>query len=281
MHVDCSVSEHTYSTEQLRLLTAIGYHTGLAVENAWLYEQTVQTERLAAIGETVASLSHHIKNILQALGAGTDVVEMALEKDNTAKAKSAWPIVQRNLGKINHLILNMLAFSKDREPLLEEININHVIGESIELVASQAEEAGIALMTELDDMPPIPADSSGLSQAVLNLLNNALDAVDEGQGVVTVKSRFDTMHRQAVIEVIDNGSGIDPEQLDKIFHPFYSAKGQKGTGLGLAVTRKVVEEHQGDIHVSSTPGEGTTFTITLPTAAGRDAGDTASPPTGV
>jgi len=275
IHIDCSVSEQTYSTEQLRLLTAIGYQTGLALENVKLHQAAVQSERLAAAGETVAFLSHHIKNILQALGAGIDVVEMGLKADDVAKAKFAWPIVQRNLERINGLILNMLAFSKAREPMLENINVNHVIRECTELVNRHADELQVALLTDLDALPPIPADTAGLNQAFLNLISNSLDAVEPKTGVVTVSSKYDSMHRNVIVKVIDNGSGIPPSQLDRIFTPFYSSKGQKGTGLGLAVAKKVIEEHQGTIEVESSNSEGTTFTISLPAMPHeRDSSDT-------
>ena len=277
IHVDCSVSDHTYSTEQLRLLTAIGYQTGLAIENVRLHEATVQSERLAAVGETVAVLSHHTKNILQALQAGIDVVESGLQTDDLAKANQAWPIVQRGLKRTNDLIFNMLAFSKERKPQREEINVNAVIEECLEMIAPQADETGVAVVNDLDDLPPIAADSAGLQHAVLNLLTNALDAVEEHVGIITVRSRYDSMNRDIIIEAIDNGSGIPGEQIEEIFKPFFSAKGQQGTGLGLAVARKIVEEHGGDIRVVSALGEGTTFTITLPIMASGDATDTMVP----
>ncbi|MGC9453491.1 MAG: ATP-binding protein [Phycisphaerae bacterium] len=268
IHVDCNVSEHTYSTEQLRLLTAIGYHTGLAVENARLYEQALQSERMAAVGETVSHLSHHIKNILQALGAGTDLVEAAINKGKLDKARDAWPIVQRNLGRINDLILNMLAFSKDREPQREQIDVNDVVNECMELISPYADERGVAVLSNLDDLPAVSADSAGLQQAILNLLSNALDAVADENGVITVSSAYDAREGNVTISVIDNGSGIDPQEMDDIFTAFFSSKGQKGTGLGLAVARKIVLEHDGDIEVESEPGKGTTFTIVLPTGEG-------------
>jgi len=264
IHVDCSVSEHTYSTEQLRLLTAIGYQTGLAIENVKLHEAALQSERLAATGETVALLSHHIKNILHALGASIDVVEMGLKKEDLDKAQDAWPLVQRNLERINGLILNMLTFSKSREPLLENINVNHVLAECVELVERQSDERDVAIMTDLDDVPPIPADAAGLNRAFLNLVNNALDAVENGTGVVTVASTYDSMNRNVIVRVIDNGTGIPPDQIDHIFTPFHSSKGHRGTGLGLAVAKKVVEEHHGKIEVASEVPKGTTFTVTLP-----------------
>ena len=277
IHVDCNVSEQTYSTEQLRLLTAIGYQTGLAVENVRLYEAMIQSERLAAVGETVAVLSHHIKNILQAVQAGTDAVQAALEASNLDKALGAWPLIQRGLTRTNDLILNMLAFSKDHEPQREETNVNAILDDSVEMLASQADEKNVAIVTDLDDMPPLPADQAGLQHAVLNLLTNALDAVTEQTGIITVRSRYDAMNRVIVIDVLDNGTGIEKEHIEDIFQPFYSAKGQQGTGLGLAVTKKIVQEHGGTIQVDSTPGEGTSFTVSLPTIPLGDSGETMVP----
>jgi len=264
IHIDCSVSDQTYSTEQLRLLTAVGYQTGLAVENVWFYESAVQSERLAAIGETVAFLSHHIKNILQALVAGMDVVEMGLKAEDLAKAKGSWPIVQRNLARVNDLILNMLMFSTQRQPLLESVNINQVLTDCIELVTPRADEKTVAILPDLEDLPPIPADTGGLHQAFLNLLTNAIDAVGAHTGVITVRSSYQERSKSVQVSVVDNGSGIPADKLDQIFTPFFSAKGQQGTGLGLAVAQKVVKEHHGRIEVASKAGEGTTFTVTLP-----------------
>jgi len=266
IHIDCSVSDHTYTTEQLRLLTAIGYQTGLAVENVRLYESNVQSERLAAVGETVAFLSHGIKNILQAMGAGVEVVTAGLKAKDLDKVQNAWPVVQRNVDRINGLILNMLAFSKKREPVLESVNLREVLGECIQAASAAADERGVAIISDLEEVPPIPADGAGLQQAFANLINNALDAVADTTGAITVACAFDRIDRQAVVRIIDNGTGIPADKLDEIFTPFYSSKGQKGTGLGLAVAQKIVSEHHGKIEVASTVGEGTTFTITLPSA---------------
>lgn len=279
IHVDCSVSEHTYTTEQLRLLTAIGYQTGLAVENVRLYESAVQSERLAAVGETVARLSHHIKNILQALSAGLEIVEAGVRREDLDRIRSAWPIVQRNIERTHSLILNMLAFSKEREPVKESINVNHVLTECVDLVRPRADERGVAVLTDLDDMPPIPADPSGLQQAFMNLLTNAVEAVEDRSGAVTVSSEYDTMERSVRVRVADNGSGIDEESIESIWTPFYSSKGQAGTGLGLAVTRKIIDEHHGRIEVESEPGQGTAFILHIPAIEGvaLDASDTRGP----
>ena len=264
LHVDSSVSNTTYSTEQLRLLTAIGYQTGLAVENVQLYESALNSARLAAVGETVASLSHHIKNILQALIAGADVVGMSLAKNQPAKVLEAWPLVTRNLERLNREIVNMLALSKPRQPLLEYTNLDSVVADCVELLTPQADEKGVAILKDLTDVPPIPVDPEGLHQALLNLMTNALDAVPVQTGAITVASRFDVLGQEAVLTVTDNGKGIDANARAHLFEPFFSTKGQKGTGLGLAVAYKVIREHEGIIHVASQVGHGTTFTIRLP-----------------
>ena len=260
-----SVSEHTFTNNELRLLTVIGYQTGLAVDNLRLYKSLVQSERMAAMGETVAFLSHDIKNILQALSGGMDLVDFGLQQMSIEKAKSAWPVVQRALRQINQLVLNMLAFSKERKPLLQPVNLNSIIEEIVELEKIGADERGVILGTDLHHVSTIQAEKSGLQQALLNLISNALEVVPDQSGVVTVSSRLDGDNNNVIIVVNDNGGGIEDEQLEEIFTPFFSSKGQKGTGLGLAVTHKVIKEHGGNIQVSSKVNMGTKFTITLPT----------------
>jgi K+-sensing histidine kinase KdpD len=271
IHVDCSVSEHTYSTEQLRLLTAIGYQMGLAIQNVRLYEEAVKSERMTAIGATVAYLSHHVKNILQAMSTGTQVMETALKSGQMNKAREVWPIMRRSLARLNAVVLNMLAYSKPREPLLENVNVNHVLQEVVDMVSDLTDERGVAVITDLADMPPIPADATGLQQVFLNLLNNALEAVPPQHGAITIASDFSSLTQLVTVTVSDNGVGIPADQLPLIWEVFHSSKGNKGTGLGLAVTRKIVREHGGQITVDSTPGKGTSFTVTLPARPGATA----------
>ncbi|MCG3180174.1 MAG: Adaptive-response sensory-kinase SasA [Phycisphaerae bacterium] len=261
IHIDSAVATGTYSPDQLRLMTAIGYQTGLAIENAMLYQAGVRAERLAAVGETVATLSHAIKNILQGLRSGADVVEAALKSGALTKARTGWPIVERNLERIYQLVMNMLAYSKQREPRTEPVNLNHIIREVLELIEPQADEKGVMVVTDLDSLPAMPLDAEGVHQVVLNLLTNALDAVSAPNGTIQVQTRYDSMVREARVVVEDNGVGIKPDRMESLFEPFESTKGQSGTGLGLAVARKIVQEHHGRIEVRSTPGEGTAFTI--------------------
>jgi len=279
IHVDSSLSHFTFTEAQLRLMTAIGQHAGMALTTADLIHDRLRTERLAAVGETVASLSHSIKNILQGLRGGTDAVELALDRSSMEMAREAWPIVSRNIDRIYALTLNMLAYSKPRSLDIELRDVRPLIEEVVRLFESSLERKQVGVLVDVaDDVPPVPMDEGVIHQVLTNLLSNALDAVPQGKGVVSVRAEFDAGDCEARIEVIDNGQGIPAERLESIFQPFSTTKGARGTGLGLAVSRKLVEEHGGRLEVCSSAGKGTTFSIILPTDRGDlDAADTRQP----
>jgi signal transduction histidine kinase/pSer/pThr/pTyr-binding forkhead associated (FHA) protein len=269
IYIDSSVKNYTYSPDQLRLLTAIGLQAGMAIQNAKLYQTGLQAERMAAVGETTAALSHSIKNILQALRGGADVVEMGFRSSNLAQATKGWRIVDRNLEKIYNLTMNLLAYSRPREPQLEPVNPKVLIDECLELVAPLANEKGVMAVADVaKDQPAIPLDPDGMHQVLMNLLSNALDAVEPHKGLIQVTCHYDAENKQTIIQVIDNGGGIPPAMMRHMFQLFHSTKGNRGTGIGLAVAKKIVEEHDATIRVQSKPGQGTTFTITLPNFQG-------------
>jgi signal transduction histidine kinase len=265
IYIDSSVKNYTYAPDQLRLLTAIGLQAGLAIQNSKLFQQGLQAERLAAVGETTAALSHSIKNILQALRGGADVVEMGFKSNNLVQAGKGWRIVDRNLNKIFNLTMNLLAYSRPREPRIVNVNPRKLIEECLELVAAGANEKGVMAISDCDrDVPPVPLDPDGMHQVLLNLLSNALDAVEPQKGLIRVVGKYLESSSELVIEVIDNGVGVPPSMMKHMFELFHSTKGNRGTGLGLAVAKKIVEEHDGSISVKSTEGEGTTFTVRIP-----------------
>jgi len=264
IHLDCLMSRHTYTHDQLRMAIAVGRMCGMAAENQRLAAERVQRERLAAVGETVAYLSHHIRNLLQGLRSGTDIVEMGLKRPDQAKIRSGWHIVQNNLDRIHHLTTNMLTFSKDRQPRIELTQINSVIEDAVSLAQRPADDRSIMLLTDLaDDLPAVPADPDGVHQAVYNLILNAIAACPDDSGRVVVKSAFDAKKQAVRITVRDNGPGISEKFFPHLFQPFQSSKGQGGTGLGLAAAKKITDDMHGDISVQSKPDEGTKFIITL------------------
>jgi signal transduction histidine kinase len=279
IHIDSSMASVTFTEAQLRLLNAVAQLTGLALLSAEAVHQTMQRERLAAMGQTVASLSHSIKNILQGLRSGADAVELALNRGDLPLAREGWPILARNLDRIYALTLNMLLYSKPRDLEIDLVPVTRLIREAAELIQPQCERKRIGLILDLaDDVPPVPLDAHAMHQALMNLLMNAVEAAPQKTGVVTIRTRYDAVAHEASISVGDNGPGIEPRVQEQIFEAFTSTKGQRGTGLGLAVTRKIVQQHEGRIALESQPGRGATFTIVLPTdRPALDSGETRAP----
>ncbi|MCA9178920.1 MAG: FHA domain-containing protein [Planctomycetales bacterium] len=270
-----------FSDEHLKLMVAIGHQAALAVEDTSYYSAMVQSERLAAMGQTIATLSHHIKNILQGIRGGSYLIEEGLKSEATELIRKGWGIVDKNQEKISNLVMDMLSFSKEREPQLSPDNMNRVVADVVELMQSRARELGVQLeWIPCHDLGEWLFDADAMHRAVLNVVTNALDACqDTPDGKVQV--RVEQLPRELRIVVEDNGSGIAAEDLNKIFSVFESRKGSRGTGLGLPVSQKILREHQGDIHVESEPGVGTRFVLSLPAvnddhAKGGDfhAGDT-------
>jgi signal transduction histidine kinase len=265
IHIDSQVPNFTFTESQLQLMTAIGQHTGLVLLGAERVHSRMQTTRLAAMGQTVASLSHAIKNILQGLRSGADAVELALNRNDLALAREGWPILNRNLDRIFSLTMNMLAYSRQQGLEVEMSSLNAIVREAADLVKGQAARRRVGLILDLEEsVPPTPIDVNAIHQCVMNLLTNALEAVPAKRGVITISTGFDAASNEAILRVSDNGPGIEAVLRDEIFGAFVSTKGQRGTGLGLAVTQKLVEEHGGTVTAESVPGEGATFTIVLP-----------------
>ncbi|MGL4555016.1 MAG: ATP-binding protein, partial [Gemmataceae bacterium] len=260
-----------FTGDHLTLAIAIAHQAALAVEETRYYQAMVNAERLAAVGQTVAALSHHIKNIMQGLIIGGDLLEGGLKDKDEAATLRGWNIVRKNQAKVNDLVKDMLSYSKDREPDIEPTDLNALVREVVELMQPAAKDRGIALATKLDEsLPRVPADREGIHRSLLNIVSNAFDAVEESQ---TPKVLIGTSREGLVgplkepfvrIQVKDNGGGIPADQMEDIFKPFISTKGAKGTGLGLAVSRKVLREHGGDIVVESKVGQGSLFTLRLP-----------------
>jgi two-component system, NtrC family, sensor kinase len=255
-----------FTEEHLALAIAVAHQAALAVEETRYHQAMLQAERLAAIGQTIAALSHHIKNILQGLRSGSEILKMGLKDRDETMIQQGWRIAEKNHAKIYELVLDMLTFSKEREPAVELTDVNQIVRDVVELMAGRAKEKGVKLEVSLEqNQPDVPADPEGIHRALLNIVSNAMDAIEErSDGKITVGTRWG--HDEGVVKLIvmDNGTGIPPEVLSDIFKPFASTKGSKGTGLGLAVSRKILREHGGDIVVQSQVGVGSKFTLRLP-----------------
>jgi len=288
-----------FNEEHLKLMVAIGHQAALAVEDTSYYKAMVQAERMAAIGQTVATLSHHTKNVLQGIRGGSYLIEMGLtdfdaevgEKDDDADdtpdveklrraldaMRKGWEIVDRNQNRISTLVMDMLTFSKERDPDLESANMNDVVRDVAELMEPRAKELGVTLEWQLaDDIPTLTFDPEGLHRAILNVVTNAIDACDHrDDGVVKLWPEFDRKKHQLRVIVEDNGSGIEADDIEKIFAIFVSQKGGRGTGLGLPVSKKILNEHGGEIKVETEVGSGSRFVLQLPAVSPKKPDDSA------
>ncbi len=286
-----------FNDEQLRLMTAIGYQAALAIEDTYYYSAMLQSERLAAMGQTIATLSHHVKNILQGMRGGSYLIEAGLKRDDTDAVRRGWRIVERNQERISNLVMDMLTFSKEREPERVESDLNETVGDVVELMQSRAVEMEVDLQfVPAPELPHAWFDPDALHRAVLNIVTNAIDAAaDQGEpaepddqkptatpadrdfvaeavvgdwaaaddvtvnrrGRVVVETQF-AGDAGWTITVTDNGPGIAPEDREKIFSLFESKKGSRGTGLGLPVSDKILREHGGQIELVDSPMESAT-----------------------
>jgi signal transduction histidine kinase len=255
-----------FTEEHLKLMAAIGHQAGLAIENTNLYQAKLQAERLAAVGQTIATLSHHIKNILQGIRGGSYLIDMGLKEKDDAIVRRGWTIVDKNQGKIYNLVMDMLSFSKDREPALDPADLNETVGDVVELMQSRAQELAVVLDWQPGQgIPQVLIDADGIHRAVLNVVTNAIDAAEGVTGArVAVATHWDPESGLATITIQDNGVGIAESDLGSIFQVFASTKGARGTGLGLPVSQKIVREHGGKIVVTSQIGQGSQFVIELP-----------------
>ena len=234
-----------------------------------LQRELVHSERLAAIGQTVAGLAHGIKNILHGLKGGSYLVEVGITKKNDEKLRKGWDMIKRGIERTSNLVLDLLSYSKERQPQFEKCSPNSIAAEVCDLVRERAQQEHTELVCDFDPaIGPVLMDPHTIHTVLLNLLSNAMDAClfDEDTGKrwqVAVRTTAEA-NQMIRFEVSDNGTGMSDEVQAKMFTSFYSTKGHRGTGLGLLVTHKLIEEHGGRIKVETRLGRGTTVTVWLP-----------------
>lgn len=280
------------SIDHLKLMIVIGRQSALAIEDTQYHQGMAQRERLAAIGQAVTVLSHHIKNILQGIRGGSFLIRTGLKEHDENLIGKGWNIVEKNQAKISDLVFDMLAFSRERIPVWTFSNFNEVIIDVIELMRGRALE----LDTELEFYPTTKVpnfyfDKEQMHRAIVNLIENALEAsksyphththvqttrVPEmrmkdsrqvtkfSRGRVEATLNFDPILKGVFVIVDDVGLGIPSEIRDNLFRPFTSKNKSGGTGLGLAVAYKVIREHKGKITIADSPLGGTRFIVELP-----------------
>lgn len=225
-------------------------------------------KQLIMLGQTVAGMAHSIKNIMMGLEGGIYVVNKGIEAKNQDEVKEGWEMVLLNFEKISHIVKDILYCSKEREPDLQRVNPNEIATQVYTLFKDVAARYAIEVGLDLDEnVKEAVIDPVGLHTVLSNLVGNAMDAckIDlwKDEHLVEIRTRLGN-DGSTIIEVADNGVGIDKDLKEHVFEDFFSSKGDMGTGLGLMVTQKILREHGGNITFRSRPGQGTTFVATFP-----------------
>ncbi len=238
-------------------------------ERLEMQKRLVQTERLAAVGETIAGISHSIKNVLSMIKGGEYLVDGGLERGNEKRVAEGWAMVKKGDKYIADLVMKMLTLSRKRKPAYEELDAREIIESVIEVVSTDAEAKGVEVSMDVPaGVSGLVADASCLRECVMNLAGNAVDAAPEGEGRVKVGARGplenDSGRREVRVFVEDNGPGVSEEMKEKILRPFFTTKKDKGTGLGLAVTHKIMSEHGGYVGIEDSKEGGARFVLHFP-----------------
>jgi signal transduction histidine kinase len=233
-----------------------------------LSEKLLESERLATVGQTVTQLAHSIKNILTGLQGGIYDIKTGQQRSDGGRAAEGLQTLERNYTRITELVRNFLRFSKEHRPDVTPTDPNALAEEIYELYRNVSEKNGIAFsFTPAPGIPPAPFDPRGLHTCLTNLVANAFEAckLSDRTGCAIALRVIDE-DDAVVFEVEDSGCGMDAGVQARIFRGIFTTKGPSGTGLGLVMTKKIVDDHGGRIGVRSRPGQGSLFRIELPRA---------------
>lgn len=229
--------------------------------------QLLEAERMAAIGQTIAELAHTIKNIAGGLRGGIFVLQQGIEKDDRQCLLEGWEMVHGNVDKIRRLSLDLLDYGKYAEIRPVPADPRQPAEEAVALLRNRAKELQVDLTQTVEaDLHLYPLDAEAMQRGLVNLIANAIDACrDLPRDRRKVELATSTSPDGGIeYRVTDTGSGMSADVRTKIFHSFFSSKGTEGTGIGLMMTRKIVDQHGGWIEVESRTGRGSTFIIRLP-----------------
>jgi len=249
-------------------LEIFAQQAALAIQDACLVEANVQAERLAAVGAAVSGLSHHAKNVLAGLSASCELIDYAIDNNQSGVIAEGWRIHKRAIARLSALVADMLVFGRIRRgaAVRRTCSVAELIEDIVVEQGPLLKQKGIESGVRLETMPEMFVDRDALRHVLINFINNAIDAVPEGKGHISV-----TLHRTrgasgACIEVTDNGPGIPKDMLTRVFEPFFTTKGSRGSGLGLAVVKKIVDEQGWLLDIKPAEPQGSTFRLEIPDA---------------
>lgn len=274
------LSGEIYTGVDIEVLESLMGETGVALKNARLYqdlrtqmeetrrtqEQLFQTGKLAAVGEMAASLAHELNNPLMVILGHCGLLQRDLPAGSRLAQHAATIVDQAN--RAGKIVRDVLDFVRRRQPNRELVSLDELLDRALALFEGRLQRAGIEVSRVYDGGPPLLlADRDQLTQVFINLIGNAIDAMPAG-GLLTIETGLHSGpdgHEYAGVDIADAGLGIPPEVMPHVFEPFYTTKPEgAGTGLGLPISRRIVEAHSGTLEAVSTPGCGTRMMVRLP-----------------
>jgi signal transduction histidine kinase len=234
-----------------------------------LEKEKLEAERFAAVGQSVAGLAHGIKNLIMGVEGGMYVLKSGMEKEDDQRMINGWQMLEETVERISAFTKRLLDFAKETKAEIQLISPNALVRDVVELYGAKAAELGVDLECQMEEgLQPAPLDEEGIHTCLANLVSNALDACEFSEKPdckVTVLAH--EADETLVFEVQDKGTGMDSEVQGQIFEKFFTTKGpEKGTGLGLMTTRKIVQEHGGRVSFKSEEGKGSVFRLEFPRA---------------
>ncbi|KPK63207.1 MAG: hypothetical protein AMK73_05315 [Planctomycetes bacterium SM23_32] len=274
MLADNKYSRSPVTQDQVQLLEMFSRQASLAIANARAYQRIgdqlrelrrtrdrlIEAERMASVGRMASHLAHEIRNPLTVIGGFAASIARQYKHDPKTYRNAS--IIHDEVQRLERTLVNVLDYTRPLRPDKTPICLNEIVGETIEQFREQLDEEGISVRASLErDLPPVPADGEMIKQVVINLLKNAIEGMEnKGGGTLSVSTAL--AEGEVSMAVADTGPGMEPDTLEKLFSPFFTTK-IGGVGLGLSVSRRIVEQHGGRIEVESELGAGSTFRVTL------------------
>ena len=232
-----------------------------------IHEKTELQSHLASLGLMIGSISHGIKGLLTGLDGGMYILNSGFAKKNQRQVKEGWELVKLMVERIRKMVMDILFYAKERDLNYERIDILTFAHEVAQEMEPQIKANKIEFKKKFDSpLGEFEIDGTYIHSALINIISNAIDACigDQTKNAPQIAFEIRKLRKNIIFEISDNGVGMDAETLGQIFTPFFSSKGNKGTGLGLFISHAVIEQHGGKINVISTPGQGTLFQIEIP-----------------
>ena len=230
-------------------------------------EKSELQSHLSSLGLMIGTISHGIKGLLTGLDGGMYLLDSGFAKENREQVEEGWETVKLMIGRIRKMILDILFYAKERNLKWERVDALSFAEEVAAVVETGIRGRGIEFVKDFSPkVGKLEIDAGYIHSALINIIENAVDACarDESKEVHKVVFGVREHKDHVVFDVFDDGIGMDAITRSKLFTPFFSSKGDKGTGLGLFISNKIIEQHGGKIHVNSTPGQGSLFRIRIP-----------------